>query len=183
MFAHIGYRNIRAMLGAAIIAMVLISLILIAALRSLKYGLLSLLPNLMPVGAAFGIWALVDGEVGLALSVVAGVTLGIVVDDTIHFMSKYLRALREQKLSPQAAVRYAFHSVGVALLVTTIVLAAGFFILALSHFKVNADMGIMTALTIIIALIIDFLFLPPLLMQFEPQTQSSDVKQLEEQPA
>ena len=183
MFANIGYRNIRAMLTAAVIALVLISIILIVALRSLKYGLISLIPNLLPVGVAFGVWALVSGEIGLALSVVAGVTLGIVVDDTIHFMSKYLRALREQRLSPEDAVRYAFRSVGVALLVTTIVLAIGFFVLAMSHFKVNSDMGIMTAITIIIALIIDFLFLPPLLIKLEQRPESSNVNKLKEQPA
>jgi predicted RND superfamily exporter protein len=183
MFANIGYRNIRAMLSAAVVALVLISIILIVALRSWKYGLISLIPNLIPVGVGFGIWGLVDGQIGLALSVVAGVTLGIVVDDTIHFMSKYLRALREQRLSPPDAVRYAFRSVGVALLVTTIVLAIGFFVLSFSHFKVNADMGIMTALTIIIALIVDFLFLPPLLIKLEQKTQPTDVKELEEQPA
>ena len=183
MFSHIGYRNIRAMLTAAVIALVLISLILIFALRSLKYGLISLIPNLIPVGVAFGIWALIDGDIGLALSVVAGVTLGIVVDDTIHFMSKYLRALREQHLSPEDAVRYAFRSVGVALLVTTVVLALGFFILALSHFKVNSDMGVMTAITIIVALIVDFLFLPPLLIKLEQRPKSSNVNKLEEQPA
>ncbi|MDY6993976.1 MAG: MMPL family transporter, partial [Pseudomonadota bacterium] len=107
MFAHIGYRNIRGMLLGAFIALILISLILIVALRSLKYGLLSLIPNLVPAGIAFGLWGLFVGEVGLSLSIVAGMTLGIVVDDTIHFLSKYLRARREQHLSASDAVRYA----------------------------------------------------------------------------
>ena len=62
------------------------------ALKSWRYGLLSLIPNLVPAGIAFGIWALIDGEIGLGLSVVTAMTLGIVVDDTIHFLSKYLRA-------------------------------------------------------------------------------------------
>lgn len=182
MFSHIGARNIRAMLLASAVALVLISVILIVALRSVKFGLLSLIPNLVPVGVAFGLWALIDGEIGLALSVVAGVTIGIVVDDTIHFMSKYLRALREQGLAAADAVRYAFHSVGIALVVTTIVLVAGFLVLSMSHFKVNADMGLMTAITITVALIIDFLLLPPLLMLLERRKQPSPIE-LKEQPA
>jgi len=167
MFANIGYRNIRAMLIAAIAALVIISLLLIFALKSLKYGLISLVPNLAPAAVGFGIWGLLYSEVGLALSVVVSVTLGVVVDDTIHFMSKYLRARREQGLAGEEAIRYAFRRVGMALLVTTIVLTAGFLVLALSPFKVNSDMGLMTAITISLALIIDFLFLPPLLLKLE----------------
>ena len=166
MFAHIGHRNIRAMLEGTVVALVLISLILTIFLRSVRIGLLSLIPNLAPIGMGFGLWALFVGEVGLALSVVGGMTIGIVVDDTVHFLSKYLRARREQGLSPEDAVRYAFHTVGTALWVTTLVLMLGFGVLALSDFKLNAGMGLLTAITIGLALLVDFFFLPPLLMQF-----------------
>jgi len=155
------------MLFGATVALVLISFILIVALRSVKFGLISLIPNLAPTAMAFGLWGLLVGQVGLGLSVVAGITLGIVVDDTIHYLSKYLRARREKGLSPPDAVRYAFHSVGLALWVTSVALVAGFLILSLSHFYVNSSMGIMTAVTIALALIADFLFLPPLLMKLE----------------
>ena len=165
MFAYIGQRNIRSMLTGTSIALVLISLILIFALRSVKIGLISLVPNLAPAAMGFGLWGLLYGQVGLGLSVVAGLTLGIVVDDTVHFLSKYLRARREQGLSSQDAVRYAFHTVGIALLVTTLVLIAGFMVLHQSAFKLNSDMGLLTAITIGLALIADFIFLPPLLMK------------------
>ena len=165
MFAYIGQRNIRSMLIGASLALVLISMILIVALRSFKIGLISLIPNLAPAGMGFGLWGLVSGQVGLGMSVVMGMTLGIVVDDTVHFLSKYLRARREQGLGAEDAVRYAFHTVGIALLVTTLVLIAGFMVLTQSAFKLNADMGLLTAITIGLALIADFLFLPPLLMK------------------
>jgi len=99
--------------------------------------------------------------------VVMGMTLGIVVDDTVHFLSKYLRARREQGLDAASAVRYAFHTVGTALLVTSLVLIAGFLVLTQSGFKLNADMGLLTAITIAFALAADFLFLPPLLMKLD----------------
>ncbi len=166
MFAHIGARNIRTMLTGTTVALFVISLILIVALRSLRIGLLSLIPNLVPMGMAFGIWGLIDGQVGLALSIVSGMTLGIVVDDTVHFLSKYLRARREQGLDAEQAVRYAFHTVGTALWVTSVVLVAGFGVLALSHFQLNAGMGLLTAITIACALLADFFLLPPLLMKF-----------------
>jgi predicted RND superfamily exporter protein len=165
MFAYIGKRNIRSMLTGTSIALVLISLVLIVALRSVKIGLISLVPNLAPAAMGFGLWGLLYGQVGLGLSVVAGLTLGIVVDDTVHFLSKYLRARREQGLSSEDAVRYAFHTVGIALLVTTLVLIAGFMVLHQSAFKLNSDMGLLTAVTIGLALLADFIFLPPLLMK------------------
>ena len=167
MFAYIGQRNIRSMLTGTSIALVLISLILIFALRSMKIGLISLVPNLAPAAMGFGLWGLLYGQVGLGLSVVMGLTLGIVVDDTVHFLSKYLRARREQGLSSEDAVRYAFHTVGIALLVTTLVLIAGFMVLHQSAFKLNSDMGLLTAITIGLALIADFIFLPPLLMKVD----------------
>jgi len=165
MFAHIGERNIRSMLVGTVVALVLISLILVLALRSLRYGLLSLIPNLAPAGMAFGLWGLVDGEVGLSLSVVTAMTLGIVVDDTIHFLSKYLRARREKGLSAEAAVRYAFHTVGEALWITSLALIGGFLVLSTSSFELNAGMGVLVSIVIAFALIADFLFLPPLLMR------------------
>ena len=166
MFAHIGHRNIRAMLEGTFIALVLISVVLTLFLRSLRIGLLSLVPNLAPIGMGFGLWGLFVGQVGLAISVVGSMTIGIVVDDTVHFLSKYLRARREQGATPEEAVRYAFHTVGTALWVTTLVLMLGFGVLALSEFKLNGDMGLLTAVTIGLALLADFFFLPPLLMQF-----------------
>jgi len=167
MFSHIGERNIRSMLVGTVVALVLISLILVFALRSLRYGLLSLIPNLAPAGMAFGLWGLVNGEVGLSLSVVTAMTLGVVVDDTIHFLSKYLRARREQGLSAEAAVRYAFHTVGEALWITSLALIAGFLVISTSSFELNAGMGLLVSIVIAFALVADFLFLPPLLMRLD----------------
>ncbi|MCP4695425.1 MAG: MMPL family transporter [Gammaproteobacteria bacterium] len=166
-WAHISERNIKSMLGASFGALALISVILIFALRSFRLGLLSLVPNLAPAFTAFGLWGLLAGQVGLALSVVVAMTLGIVVDDTVHFMSKYLRARRERNLKPSDAVRFSFNNVGAAMWITTLALACGFMLLSLSGYKMNAEMGLMTALTITIALALDFLFLPPLLMKTE----------------
>jgi predicted RND superfamily exporter protein len=167
MFSHIGKRNIKTMLVGTTMALILISMILIVALRSFKIGFISLLPNLVPAAMGFGLWGLLVGEIGLSLSVVAGMTLGIVVDDTVHFLSKYLRARRENHLSAPDAVRYAFTTVGTALLTTSIVLVVGFLVLAQSSFQLNAGMGMLTAIVITFALLADFLFLPPLLMKFE----------------
>ncbi|WP_096087709.1 efflux RND transporter permease subunit [Agaribacterium haliotis] len=174
MFAHIGYRNAHSLVTGTIIALFAISMIMVFALRSLKLGFISLIPNLIPAGLAFGVWGLIDGQVGMSVSIVAGMTLGIVVDDSVHFLSKYLRARREKGLDSQQAIQYAFSHVGKALLVTTVVLVAGFMMLTLSTFKINSDMGLLTAITITAALIVDFLLLPPLLMLFSSDKKQAD---------
>jgi predicted RND superfamily exporter protein len=164
MFSRITERNIESMVIGTAFAFLLISAVLVLALRSVKIGLLSLVPNLIPAAAAFGAWGLLVGQVGFAVSVVAAMTMGIVVDDSVHFLSKYLRARREKGLEAPEAVRYAFDSVGRALWVTSAVLVAGFVILAQSTFKQNADMGLLAAVTIVFALAADFVLLPALLL-------------------
>ncbi|KIT02877.1 efflux RND transporter permease subunit, partial [Vibrio parahaemolyticus] len=114
MFAHIGETNMASMLSTLPITLVLISALLIFALRSVRLGLISLMPNIAPAVIGFGLWALISGEINLGLSVVVTLTLGIVVDDAVHFLSKYQRARREGQTAEQA-VRYAFHTVGRAL--------------------------------------------------------------------
>ncbi|MEW6601075.1 MAG: efflux RND transporter permease subunit [Nitrospirota bacterium] len=173
-WAYISERNINSMLGASVGALVLISLLMVAALRNIKIGLLSLIPNLSPAFMAFGLWGIITGRVGLALSVVVAMTLGIVVDDTIHFLSKYLRGRREYNMSAPDAVMYAFHMVGTAMWVTTAALVAGFLILTLSGFKMNSEMGLLTAITITMALVMDFFFLPVLILKFEGKDEKYD---------
>lgn len=167
MFAHLAERNIVGMLLGTTLALLLISLLMAFALRSFRYGVLSLLPNLAPAAIGFGLWALWSGVVDMGISLVVGMTLGIVVDYSVHFLIKYLRARDEMNHSAEDAVRYAFASVGQALWVTTLVLFVGFMCLAQSEFKINGDMGLLTAIIILVALIVDFLFLPPLLMKLD----------------
>jgi predicted RND superfamily exporter protein len=101
------------------------------------------------------------------------VSLGIVVDDTVHFLSKYLRARRIRGYEPAEAIRYAFDTVGNALVITTLVLTAGFLVLTASQFQVNAIMGMLVAITIVVALVFDFAFLPGLLLWLDRRRQSS----------
>ena len=167
MFAYLSRRNIVSMLFGTTLALVGISIVLIVALRSVRLGLASLVPNLVPGALGFGIWGLAVGEVGLGLSIVTAMTLGIVVDDTVHFLSKYQRARSEFGCAPPDAVHLAFRTTGRALLTTSLVLVAGFAVLALSSFQLNAGMGQLTALVIALALAADFFLLPPLLMKVD----------------
>ncbi|MCF2858940.1 MMPL family transporter [Pseudoalteromonas sp. SMS1] len=172
MFIYVQKSNIESLLKGVFTGLALISLILVVTFRSIKIGLLSLIPNILPALIAFGIWGIFVGEVGLALSMVMGMTMGIVVDDTVHFLSKYLQA-RRQGQNAEAAVKYSFLHSGEAIVITTIVLCIGFLVLCISPFTLSADMGLMCALTIFIALLTDLLLLPTLLMLFDRDKEAA----------
>ena len=181
MFSQITRRNIDSMVLGTGLGFALISLILVGALRSVRLGLISLVPNLVPTAIALGVWALLVGEVGFAVSIVAGLSIGIIVDDTVHFLTKYNYARKTMRA--EEAVRYAFQNVGTAILGTTIIVAAGFAMLGLSTFRVTAYMGLLTSMTVLSALLVDFFLLPALLIavdreevpQAAPQTSNAPV--------
>ena len=164
MFAYISKRNIESMLRGNLVAVLLIAAVMILAFRSVGIGILSLIPNAVPILLSFGIWALLVRQVGMAAATVSATSLGIVVDDTVHFLTKYLRARREEHYDRPAAIRYAFETVGLAIISTTVILAFGFGVLAFSAFRINAQMGLLTMLSIVLALATDLLLLPALLM-------------------
>ncbi len=162
-FAHINHRNIRSLLKGTFIALILISFVLIIALKSVRLGLISLIPNLVPAALAYGTWGIFVGKIDMSASIVICMSLGIVVDDTVHFLSKYLRARREKGYDVNQGMRYAFNTVGIALMITTAVLVSGFLVLATSHFSPTWVSGLLLAITLSYALLTDFLLLPPLL--------------------
>jgi predicted RND superfamily exporter protein len=164
MFTYISERNMQNMVVGTVLAIVAIAVIMMFALQSVRLGVLSLVPNGLPILTTFGAWALLVGEVGFSVATVASISLGIIVDDTVHLLSKYVRARGERRLSVEDSIRYAFHNVGTAIVVNTVILTAGFLVMTTSAFKMNVDLGLMTVLAIVFALILDFLFLPALLL-------------------
>ncbi len=183
MFSFIGISNFQAMMVGTGIALLLISASLIIALRDIKLGMISLIPNLTPPIFAFGILALFTPEVGFWSTFVISTALGLIVDATVHFLSKYQRARREKNETAENAVRYAFSTVGTALWVSTFVLIIGFGLLAYSPFKVNAMLGTMVALTVACALIIDFLLLPALLITLDRRADKKKADPEDTSPA
>jgi predicted RND superfamily exporter protein len=165
--ADLSRRDSKAMLSGTVMALIVISLTIMIVFRSLEYGVLSFLVNIMPATLALGLWGLFVGQVGISVSMVFAASLGIIVDYCLHFLSKYRRAKQEQGLSAEQAIEYAFSTVGVALLVTTAVLGINFAILGLSNFRINIDMGVLTAMTIVFALLAQLFYLPALLLALE----------------
>lgn len=164
MFSYISQRNINSMFKGNGLALVLIGGIIFLTLRSGKIALLSFIPNAFPILITFGLWAVLVGQVGMSAATVTSTSIGIIVDDTVHFLTKYLRARREQGLDAPAAIQYAFDTVGQAIIATTIILGIGFMVLATSTFLVNSEMGRLTAMAIVVAAVFDFTILPALLL-------------------
>ena len=170
--AHSINRNIEKMLIGTITAMGIVSLLLIFIFRSVRFGLISLIPNFVPAAMAMGLWGYAVGQVGVSASVVTAIAFGIIVDDTIHFMTKYLRG-RKNGQTPEESVQSAFGTVGKALLATTVVFALGFMVFGASGMANNQALGLLAGTTVIIALLADFLFLPPLLMILDRRKRTS----------
>ncbi|MEX0369451.1 MAG: RND family transporter [Tateyamaria sp.] len=164
LFAFVAKRNIDAMFEGAVYLVLAIVAILSLTFGSFRVGLLSLIPNALPILITFGLWSIFVGTVGFSVAATGAVAVGLVVDFTVHFMAKYLRATRDKGQSVADGIRYAFDTAGTAILATTVILTAGFAILVTSSFKFNADLGLLTAISIVMAMIVNFFLLPSLLM-------------------
>ena len=166
MFSYIWAWAAQGMVLSLLVAAFAIAVLIALALRSAKLGAISIATNLIPPLVAFGFWALIDGWVDMGAAYVATITLGIIVDDTIHFLSRYQRG-RSEGMSAEGAVDSAFTRVGPALILTTVVIALGFSVLGFSQFDVNKTIGLLATVTVIIALAFDLLVLPALLLVIE----------------
>ena len=96
----------------------------------------------------------------MVASLVTALTLGLVVDDTVHMIRKYNRARRELGMNAHDSIRYTYLHVGKAIIATTLILIAGFVVVSRSVFQINEQLGILTIMTISTALLLDFFFLP-----------------------
>lgn len=166
LLAYLNRQMLDDMIQGSFTVLCAITLILVLGLRSIRFGLLSIIPNLLPAIIVYGIWAITIQQVNAAAALTFSVSLGLVVDDTIHFLSKYLEA-RRNAYSAEDGIRYAFESCGTALFVTTVALGAGVALLTLSLFLPNATSAKLLSPIIFTALIIDFLFLPAILLAME----------------
>ena len=166
-FAFMSNMLITQLIYALGIGIVLITATIILFFRSLRYGMLTSVTNLLPIGVAFGIWAIVSGEISMLVGIGMGTTLGIIVDFTVHFLSKYLHARRQKNLSAEEAVEYAFETVGFALIITSFSLILGFLVLLQAFFIPIHGYVLFSSIAFLSALIIDLLLFPALLITWD----------------
>ncbi|MEM1229039.1 MAG: MMPL family transporter [Pseudomonadota bacterium] len=148
------------------LSLVLITLTLMIGLKSFRYGLLSIMPNLFPATIVFGFWGLLQGELGPYVLMLFSISIGLVVDDSVHILSKYLTARRAGD-SPEQAIEYSLDKAGSAITITTASLAMGTLILIFSQTFYFQNVALLLTPIIVVALLLDLLFLPPLLLRYE----------------
>ncbi len=132
------------------------------ALRSLPLGLVAMVPNLLPVLVFFGMLGAGAAPLSLPTSMIGSMALGIAIDDTAHFLVRYGRE-RRAGADPERAAWATVVAVGRPIAVTSLMLAAGFSVIALSGFAPLREFGVLSALTMLVCVMTDLLILPALL--------------------
>tara|TARA_R110002072_G_scaffold534_8_gene4294 strand:+ start:45699 stop:48002 length:2304 start_codon:yes stop_codon:yes gene_type:complete len=146
------------------LALFLVAILMMIVFKSIRIGLLSLIPNILPLILGGTIMYLTKIDLNIGSALVASVCLGIAVDDTIHFLANYIR-LKEEGYNEVDTIASIFTYTGSALIVTTIILASGFGLYMFGNFIPNINFGLLCAVVLTMALIIDLVFLPALLLK------------------
>jgi uncharacterized membrane protein YdfJ with MMPL/SSD domain len=161
--------TIRALIGDLLTsfgtAFLVITVIMIVLLRSLKLGLVAMVPNLMPILFILGIMGAVGIPIDMNNLLVASISIGIAVDDTIHMLHQF-RVHHRVHGNVEAAINQAFNHSGRAMVATSIVLMLGFFIYVGATMANIQRFGLLIGLTALMALLIDLIFSPALLRTF-----------------
>jgi len=159
------------------LTIIIVSLMMLLIFRRLKILWILLLPNILPVVLVLGVMGWLGLTIDMGVAIAGAIIIGVAVDDSIHFLVKYFDA-RKRGLSMADTFDEVLHYAGRAILFTTVVLSLAFSIFAFSTFTPNQNFGVVTATALVIALIIDLLFLPALLsvMDGEKEYRSSQLK-------
>jgi predicted RND superfamily exporter protein len=144
-------------------AIVLVGILMIIVFKSWRLGLMSMLPNVIPLGYGAALMTILGKPIDIGTVLVTSVCLGIAVDDTIHFLTNYNKYINEGS-SQREALAKVLSFTGPALFSTTMILVAGFGVFAFADFVPNVNFGILTALVLVSALVVDLVFLPALLL-------------------
>lgn len=164
-----------------IIAFSFISIMMILLLRSWRYGLLAMVPNLSPILITLGLMQLLQIPLDMFTILVASIAIGIVVDDTVHFMYHCKHNYQRCGDMPQA-IHYALDTSGRAMLTTSTILSIGFAMLMWSDLTNLFNFGMLISITVILALVGDFLLAPALMMLFGQNRAGNNHKFVSNRP-
>lgn len=154
-------------------AMAFVALCLTLFFGSLKIGLISLIPNVLPLTFGAATMALFGMDLNLGTSLVASVCLGIAVDDTIHFLSNYYKH-EALGWDQEKNITTIFEYTGSALIITTLILSSAFGLYIFGDFLPNVNFGILCAVTLMAALLVDLIFLPAFMLMLKKEVHEED---------
>jgi predicted RND superfamily exporter protein/outer membrane lipoprotein-sorting protein len=164
-FSQLGDRNAKSMVQGDFVSLALISLCMIIVLRSFRLGMLSVLPNVIPIVVGYGLWRIFVGQMNIVASVAGSISLGIIVDDTIHFLTRY-KAMKAKGLDAEKAMTATLTHVGPAMLGTSVILVLGFGVLTLSSFQMTSYLGWLSVIIVAVAPLTDLVLAPALVLLF-----------------
>jgi len=168
-FSTLGIKSIKSMVSGMVLLFTAITFLMFLIFKKFWFSFACAAANVLPALTTLGFWGVFSGTLGMASAAVATVTLGIVIDDTIHF-SHHFNLLMKKGYAPKDAVQETLQKIGPALVISSIVLTSGFSILSFSGFALNAALGLMVAITIVVALIFDIYILPDFLERASTKT-------------
>ena len=167
--AHLSKEAIIQVLASIVTCLALLWAGILYSTKSLLLANIGVGAVIGPLTISFGTWAWVDSEFGLATAIVIAVTIGIIIDDAIHFLHRYRIGRSTHDLSTDASISYAIHHSAAGIIASSLILVSGFLVLCNSSFAVNQQFGIGVSLTIASALVLTLVVLPAILITFRPR--------------
>jgi len=171
LFARMDERVTVELLQGYSVSLILITMSLIIGFRSLYFGILSVLPNLLPATIVFGLWGLIVGLIDPFVMMLFSISIGLVVDDTVHLLTHYLEKRREN-IEDRDAIASAIKIAGPALTITTFILALGCMMLIGAKTLYFQQAARLLVPIVVVALILDLLYLPALLKRLSPSVMT-----------
>ncbi|HBW83676.1 MAG TPA: hypothetical protein DEF79_06510 [Gammaproteobacteria bacterium] len=159
------------------VSLLLITLTLVLGFGSPYFGILSVLPNLLPATIVFGFWAILVGQLDPFVMMLFSISIGLVVDDTVHILSHYLES-RRSGIPQSEAVAHSILIAGPALTVTTLVLALGTTILIFANTIYFQQSAKLLVPIVVLALILDLVYLPTILKRFDNKFSDAPVTKI-----
>jgi predicted RND superfamily exporter protein len=150
------------------LAFVVIWLTVIVLMRSFSAGTLAMIPNLLPILVVLGLMGFIGVSLNIGTAIISAICIGIAVDDTIHFLVSYRQHLAELG-DPRPAIFATMREVGRPIIITSVVVVAGFGVETVSAFQPIFDFAVLSVTAILLALVGDLLLLPACLMIFKPR--------------
>jgi predicted RND superfamily exporter protein len=167
LYLHMEFNLKESQIRSFLLAFVIIFIMMFFVCGNIKLAIVSMVPNLFPIVLTLGIMGWNNIPLDVSTIMIASITIGIAVDDTIHFIVWFKRNL-SSGMNVQESLMKTFRDVGKPIAITSIVLFLGFFVLVLGSIKPTQAFGVLTALAMFFAVMSDLLILPALLMIFKP---------------
>jgi hypothetical protein len=155
--------TLNSMAKSYVAAFLVITIMMILLVENIKLGILSMVPNLLPIILTMGLIGLAGLSLNMNTLMIGSIAIGLVVDDTVHFMHNF-RRYYDKTGDTYKAIRATLLGTGRALLITSLVLSSGFFVLTVASMKNFVQFGFFTGITILFALLADFLVAPALMV-------------------